>query len=112
VAHILPNQSYNRADFFMFRQAFIDARYKNGTGLSDDEITGMLIAVLFAGQHTSSITSTWAGLHMLAHKKMVWPQAEEEQRKVLVLLSTSTLYIFSISSLYHLHMGGPAHARA
>eukprot|EP00976_Prorocentrum_cordatum_P105838 1194338-Prorocentrum_minimum.AAC.4 len=64
-------------------QAFIDARYKNGTGLTDDEITGMLIAVLFAGQHTSSITSTWSGLYMLAHKKMVWPQAEEEQRKVM-----------------------------
>ena len=27
----------------------------------------MLIAVLFAGQHTSSITSTWTGLSMLTH---------------------------------------------
>jgi hypothetical protein len=37
-------------------QSFIDARYKDGRALTDDEITGLLIAVLFAGQHTSSIT--------------------------------------------------------
>ena len=63
-------------------QAFIDARYKNGKSLTDDEITGMLIAVLFAGQHTSSITSTWTGLYMLAYKSMVMPDALDEQRKV------------------------------
>lgn len=63
-------------------QAFIDARYKNGKSLTDDEITGMLIAVLFAGQHTSSITSTWTGLYMLAYKSMVMPLALDEQRKV------------------------------
>ena len=35
--------------------------------MNEEEITGMLIAVLFAGQHTSSITSTWTGLSMLTH---------------------------------------------
>ena len=40
-------------------QTFIDARYKDGSRLSNDQVLGMLIAVLFAGQHTSSITSTW-----------------------------------------------------
>jgi len=83
-------------------QAFIDARYKNGTGLSDDEITGMLIAVLFAGQHTSSITSTWAGLHMLAHKQMVWPQAEEEQRKIMKTHGDE-LNFDIINEMDHLH---------
>jgi sterol 14-demethylase len=67
-------------------QAFIDARYKNGKSLTDDEITGMLIAVLFAGQHTSSITSTWTGLYMLAYKSMVMPGALDEQRKVRLML--------------------------
>eukprot|EP00884_Botryococcus_braunii_P003088 jgi/Botrbrau1/12780/Bobra.0238s0017.1 len=39
-------------------QSFIDARYRHidgGRPLTEDEITGLLIAVLFAGQHTSSI---------------------------------------------------------
>jgi len=64
-------------------QAFMDARYKSGVGLQDSEITGMLIAVLFGGQHTSSITSCWTGLYMLAHKTQVWPQAEQEQRDMM-----------------------------
>jgi sterol 14alpha-demethylase len=37
----------------------MDLVYKDGTKLSDDEIVGLLIALLFAGQHTSSISSTW-----------------------------------------------------
>ena len=38
-----------------------------GRELSEEEITGMLIAVLFAGQHTSSITSTWTTLELFTH---------------------------------------------
>lgn len=51
-------------------QSFIEARYRNvdgGRSLTEDEITGLLIAVLFAGQHTSSITSSWTGFCMLTH---------------------------------------------
>ena len=39
-----------------------------GRYLNDEEITGMLIATLFAGQHTSSITSAWTGLAMIRDK--------------------------------------------
>lgn len=52
-------------------QVFIDSKYKlayNGRYTSDEEITGMLIAVLFAGQHTSSVTCTWTLLSMLANQ--------------------------------------------
>lgn len=54
-----------------FMQVFIDSKYRiayNGRYTTDEEITGMLIAVLFAGQHTSSVTSTWTLLSMLANK--------------------------------------------
>ena len=54
-----------------FLQVFIDSKYRiayNGRYTTDEEITGMLIAVLFAGQHTSSVTSTWTLLSMLANK--------------------------------------------
>ncbi len=40
----------------------------NGRALTEEEITGLLIAVLFAGQHTSSITTAWTGLFMSANK--------------------------------------------
>mmetsp|Transcript_13108 Transcript_13108/g.15840 ORF Transcript_13108/g.15840 Transcript_13108/m.15840 type:complete len:491 (-) Transcript_13108:705-2177(-) len=64
-------------------QSFIDARYKNGKGLKDDEICGMLIAVLFAGQHTSSVTSTWTGMQLLAHKSKFWGDLLKEQKQVM-----------------------------
>lgn len=52
-------------------QVFIDSKYRlayNGRYTTDEEITGMLIAVLFAGQHTSSVTCTWTLLSMLANQ--------------------------------------------
>ncbi|KAK9908024.1 hypothetical protein WJX75_001750 [Coccomyxa subellipsoidea] len=66
-------------------QSFIDSRYEKvygGRYLNDAEITGMLIATLFAGQHTSSITSAWTGLTMI-RDKAAWAAAEEEQRAVV-----------------------------
>jgi cytochrome P450 len=57
-------------------QSFIEARYRHvdgGRPLTEDEITGLLIAVLFAGQHTSSITSSWTGYCMLSHPVRPFP---------------------------------------
>ena len=50
---------------------FIDSKYRSaygGRATTDEEICGFLIATLFAGQHTSSITSSWTGFCMLANK--------------------------------------------
>lgn len=46
-------------------QIFIDMEYKDKTRNSDSQIVGMLIALLFAGQHTSSISSTWTTLFLV-----------------------------------------------
>ncbi len=42
-----------------FLQTLMDATYKNGTPLTHDEITGLLLAAMFAGHHTSSVTTAW-----------------------------------------------------
>ena len=52
-----------RPDDFM--QALMHAQYSDGRTLSDDEITGLLLTVLFAGQHTSAVLATWTGLELL-----------------------------------------------
>lgn len=39
-----------------------------GRSMTDEEICGLLIASLFAGQHTSSITTSWTGLYMTSSK--------------------------------------------
>lgn len=36
--------------------------------MTDDEIAGMLIGLLLAGQHTSSTTSSWLGFFIAKHK--------------------------------------------
>jgi len=43
-----------------FLQTLMDAKYKAGASLTHDEITGMLLAAMFAGHHTSSVTTAWA----------------------------------------------------
>jgi len=49
-------------------QVFMDIEYKDGSKITDDEVTGLLIALLFAGQHTSSITSSWTALYLAKDK--------------------------------------------
>ncbi|MEM1030671.1 MAG: cytochrome P450 [Myxococcota bacterium] len=48
-----------------FLQTMMDASYKSGVPLSDDEITGMLLAAMFAGHHTSSVTTAWTLIELL-----------------------------------------------
>ncbi len=55
--------SGSRPDDFM--QTLMHARYKDGRALDDDEITGLLLTVLFAGQHTSAVLATWTGLELV-----------------------------------------------
>ena len=50
-----------------FLQTLMDSRYKDGRSLSDHEITGMLVAAMFAGHHTSSVTTAWSILELLRH---------------------------------------------
>jgi sterol 14-demethylase len=50
-----------------FLQTLMDAEYKDGQKLSDHEITGMLLAAMFAGHHTSSVTTAWTLLELLRH---------------------------------------------
>lgn len=61
-------------------QCFIDSRYKNGRATTEGEITGLLIAALFAGQHTSSITSTWTGAYMLKYRQYISAAVEEQKQ--------------------------------
>ncbi len=56
----------------------MDMKYKDGSQLSEDEIVGLLIALLFAGQHTSSITSSWTTLFLLNNPECLQKVMEEQ----------------------------------
>lgn len=60
-------------------QCFIDSKYKDGRPTTEAEVTGLLIAALFAGQHTSSITSTWTGAYLLCNKQYLSGVVEEQK---------------------------------
>jgi sterol 14alpha-demethylase len=65
-----------------FLQTLMTAHYKHGTALSDDNITGLLLTLLFAGQHTSAVLATWTGLLLLQHPQYL-PAILEEEQEVL-----------------------------
>ena len=64
-----------------FLQDLIDVKYTDKRSLTDDEIVGMLVAALFAGQHTSNITATWMVLSLI-HNNYV-DTVLNEQKQVL-----------------------------
>ncbi|KAM9288362.1 LOW QUALITY PROTEIN: lanosterol 14-alpha demethylase [Cariama cristata] len=61
-------------------QTLLDASYKDGRPLTDDEIAGMFIGLL-RGQHTSSTTSAWLGF-FIARDKSIQEQCYAEQKAV------------------------------
>ena len=50
-----------------FLQTLMEAHYSDGKALSEHEITGLLLAAMFAGHHTSSVTTAWALIELLRH---------------------------------------------
>jgi sterol 14-demethylase len=60
--------------------ALIDQKYRDGKSLKEHEIAHIMIALLMAGQHTSSATGSWAFLH-LADNPSISEALYEEQVK-------------------------------
>ena len=60
--------------------------YKDGTPVPDKEIAHMMIALLMAGQHSSSVTSSWIMLELAAQPNLM---EELYQEQIQVLGDTS-----------------------
>lgn len=56
--------------------------YKNGTPIPDEEIAHMMIALLMAGQHSSSSTAAWIVLRLATCSELV-EELYQEQIKIL-----------------------------
>jgi sterol 14-demethylase len=54
-----------------FLQTLMDAKYHSGAALTEYEITGMLLAAMFAGHHTSSVTTGWTMLELLQNRSVL-----------------------------------------
>ncbi|OVA17353.1 Cytochrome P450 [Macleaya cordata] len=64
-------------------QCIIESKYKNGRPTTDSEVTGMLIATLYGGQHTSSITSTRTAAYLLQNKQEHLSAVLDEQKNLM-----------------------------
>lgn len=71
-----------RSDGTDILSLYMNIKYKDGTPITMEQVTGMLIALLFAGQHTSCITSTWTTLWIAQNPELV-KRVRDEQSKVL-----------------------------
>lgn len=69
------NKTFDNVDIL---QGLMDAKYKNGESLPDHEIAHLLIALLMAGQHTSSTTTTWMFSRLAENPELVKELLEEQ----------------------------------
>ncbi|MCB1616830.1 MAG: cytochrome P450 [Pseudomonadales bacterium] len=60
-------------------ETFMSGTYKDGSYLDDNEITGLVIATMFAGHHTSSGTATWTLIELARQKEYANEVLEELQ---------------------------------
>ncbi|HEY1338128.1 MAG TPA: cytochrome P450 [Bryobacteraceae bacterium] len=63
-----------------FVDTLIAARYADGGGLTDHEITGLLLTLIFAGQHTTAIMASWTGILLLRHQRYLERVRIEQSR--------------------------------
>jgi sterol 14-demethylase len=63
-----------------FLQTLMDSKYSDGRSLSEHEITGMLLAGMFAGHHTSSVTTAWTLIELLQNPEYLRRCVEEIDR--------------------------------
>ncbi|HEY8428554.1 MAG TPA: cytochrome P450 [Sandaracinaceae bacterium] len=63
-----------------FLQTLMESTYSDGTPLSEHEITGLLLAGIFAGHHTSSVTTAWTLLELLQNPWCLTRAVDEVDR--------------------------------
>lgn len=67
LAPIMADRRANPEKHEDFLQEFVEARYKDGQPLSDEDVTNMVIGLVFAGHETTSAHAAWAIVHLLQH---------------------------------------------
>lgn len=72
------------AEYSDFLDVLVHSTYKDGSSLSLQEVTGVMMGVLLGGQHTSNVTGTWLVMHLLEPQNKVWlDRVMEEQRRIM-----------------------------
>lgn len=63
-------------------QTLVESSYADGRKLTVDEITGLILTIMFAGHHTSGVTFSWIAV-LLAQHPHIFRRLVAEQREIL-----------------------------
>jgi len=78
---VLNHRAQNKYAVDDFLEQLRNKKYDDGVSVTDEEITGLSIALMLAGYHTSNITSSWLGIQLLTHPKVL-EEVMKEQEKI------------------------------
>jgi sterol 14-demethylase len=73
------NGAVPHEDFLSTLMAYRDER---GRPLADNVIVGLLLTLIFAGQHTSAVLAAWTGILLHQHPAFLPPVLEEERQEI------------------------------
>jgi sterol 14-demethylase len=71
VSTIIERRRRDGGEHEDFLQTLMDSTYQDGSRLTDHEITGLLVAAMFAGHHTSAVTLAWTILELVQHPELL-----------------------------------------
>uniref|UniRef100_A0ACD5UV40 Uncharacterized protein n=1 Tax=Avena sativa TaxID=4498 RepID=A0ACD5UV40_AVESA len=79
---VRSRKSSNRVVHDDVLQRLIDSRYKSGRATTVTEVSGLIIALITAGKHTSTHTSMWTGACLLSSVKFLEAALEEQKEMI------------------------------
>lgn len=65
ITRIVADRRQARREGEDFLQILMESKYESGEALTEHEITGLLLAAMFAGHHTSAVTAAWTMLELV-----------------------------------------------
>lgn len=80
VSQIIANRRQQGIKGEDFLETLMTAHYSDGTTLSEDNITGLLLTVLFSGQHTCAALAAWTGILLLQNPDYLTSILQEQEK--------------------------------
>ncbi|MEA5622439.1 cytochrome P450 [Nostoc sp. UHCC 0251] len=82
ISQILAERKAREDEDENLLQTLMTAQYKDGSYLSDDNITGILLTLLFAAKQNTAVLATWTGILLLQNPQYL-PVILQEQQQIL-----------------------------
>ena len=79
IARIVDERRREGSSSEDFLQTLLESTYSDGRALTAEEITGLLLTIMFAGHHTSGVTFAWTGVMLAMHPHVLRDLVEEQE---------------------------------